>query len=271
MKFSVLIAHYNNARYFKDCYDSLLKQTYPNWEAVILDDASKPEEKQAVQDLIAGDSRFRYFENEKNSGVGTTKAKLIELATGEICGFVDPDDAIEPNAIEEIINIYKEKNYTAVYSTFSLCNENFVKQSTFRNSRQIKNRSNHFFNIFFEVNHFFTFSRNDYMKTTRINPALSSSVDQDLYLKLYDIGDFKFIKVPLYLYRKHNEGVSQDSHKKQKLYENWHTVLSETSKRRGISKLYGKKIEEIDNLPKFLYKHQNSLFQKLLRRLQNFF
>ena len=45
MKFSILIAHYNNARYFKQCFDSLVAQTYTNWEAIILDDGSKEDEK----------------------------------------------------------------------------------------------------------------------------------------------------------------------------------------------------------------------------------
>lgn len=49
MKFSVLIAHYNNAEYFKECYESLLQQTYQNWEAIILDDASEEEEKTLVK------------------------------------------------------------------------------------------------------------------------------------------------------------------------------------------------------------------------------
>ena len=53
MKFSVLIAHYNNSKPFRDCYDSLQKQTYQNWEAVILDDCSKPEEKEAIKTMIA--------------------------------------------------------------------------------------------------------------------------------------------------------------------------------------------------------------------------
>ena len=51
MKFSILIAHYNNAHYFKDCYESLIKQTYTNWEAIILDDASDDAEKEAVKNL----------------------------------------------------------------------------------------------------------------------------------------------------------------------------------------------------------------------------
>src|ERR1700750_795113 len=106
MKFSILIAHYNNALLFKDCYGSLLTQTYKNWEAIILDDASSEDEKAQIKAIIAGDERFKFFENEQNSGVGVTKSKLIELASGDICGFVDPDDAILPDAIEKAVSIF---------------------------------------------------------------------------------------------------------------------------------------------------------------------
>jgi glycosyltransferase involved in cell wall biosynthesis len=112
MKFSILIAHYNNAHFFKDCFESILQQTYTDWEAVILDDASSEEEKKMVQEIISKDKRFKFFENEKNSGVGVTKSKLIELAEGDICGFLDPDDAIHPTAIEKCINIFQAKKYT---------------------------------------------------------------------------------------------------------------------------------------------------------------
>src|ERR1700690_716768 len=100
MKFSVLIANYNNGKYFKDCYDSLISQTYNNWEEIILDYKSTDDSLEVIKTLIKEDERFKLFENEKNYGCGYTKRKCAELATGEICGFVDPDDAIVPEALE---------------------------------------------------------------------------------------------------------------------------------------------------------------------------
>ena len=64
MKFSILIAHFNNSVFFKDCYQSIINQTFANWEAIVLDDGSEEHEKLAVQKLIANDPRFQYYENE---------------------------------------------------------------------------------------------------------------------------------------------------------------------------------------------------------------
>ena len=105
-----------------------------------------------------------------------------------------------------------------------------------------------------------------YDNTDGINPELKSAVDQDLYLKLYEMGNFTFIKQPLYLYRLHANGVSQDLSKKIKLTENWQKVIVNTAKRRNIKQLYGKNIAEIDNLPAFLKNKQNDLFAKILRK-----
>ncbi|MDQ1098518.1 glycosyltransferase family 2 protein [Chryseobacterium camelliae] len=88
MKFSILIANYNNGKFFTDCYRSIMAQSYTDWEAVILDDASTDDSMEVIRKLIGTDSRFKIYRNETNSGVGITKSRLIELAEGNICGFL---------------------------------------------------------------------------------------------------------------------------------------------------------------------------------------
>ena len=140
MKFSVLIAHFNNSKYFKECYDSLVNQTYQNWEAVILDDDSKQDEKNLVKKIIEGDDRFKYFENTENRGVGFTKSKLIELATGEIVGYVDPDDAILPTAIEKSVAAFeKNKKVVLTYSRFMSCDDELKYLKPFKSAQQVQN------------------------------------------------------------------------------------------------------------------------------------
>lgn len=267
MKFSILIAHYNNATFFTDCFNSILKQTYRDFEVIIVDDGSLESEKQNIKKMIAHDKRFFFYENPHNKGIGYTKKKCAELATGDILGFVDPDDAIVPEALEEYIKIFSNKNITAAYSQFYLCNEDLIPQKLFPNSKKIKNKKNNFLNLHFEVSHFFTFRKEEYEKTEKINECLTSSVDQDLYMKLYEQGNFNFIRKGLYLYRIHKEGISQNKGKKEKLYENWHIVLYDALKRRGIKKIFNKDIDQIKNLPTYLYEKHNTLFFKIIRKI----
>jgi len=266
VRFSILIAHYNNYQYFTECYESILRQTYKDYEIVLVDDCSVDDSYQKIIELTKDNPKVKVFRNEKNSGVGFTKKRCIELASGEICGFVDPDDTLAENALQIIIENYSENNIV-VYSQFYECDPKLQPFKVFSHSRAIKNGDKMFFNVFFEATHFFTFKREAYYKTSGINEELTSAVDQDLYLKLYEIGNFKFVKVPLYYYRIHEKGVSQESSKKEKLHKNWHRTILDTTIRRNIDYLYGKKISEIENLPGFLKVKQNNIFKKIQRKL----
>lgn len=263
--FSILIAHYNNYDYFKDCYASILKQTYQDYEIIIVDDCSDKEVYEKLVELTKDDPKTKISRNDENKGVGYTKRKCVELAAGEICGFLDPDDALSENALQISIENHSE-NTIATYSSFFLCNEKLQPIRRFPHSRSVKNNDKSFFNVFLEVNHFFTFKRQAYIETDGINPNLTSAVDQDLYLKLYEKGDFKFINTPLYFYRLHSNGVSQKTSKKKKLHLNWHHVILDTTKRRNIDVLQGKKVADINDLPKFLKLKQNNLFVRILRK-----
>ena len=267
MKFSVLIAHYNNAEYFMQCYEGLKKQTYQDFEIIVVDDCSTDDSFEKIQNYCNGDSRVKFFQNSENKGVGFTKKRCVELASGEICGFVDPDDALTENAIEISVKAYNE-NYIATYSQFYLCDENLNIQNIFKRTKKIKNNNPLFFNIHFEVAHFFTFKKEAYLRTEGINPNYKVAEDIDYILKLYEIGSFQFIKKPLYLYRIHKTGLSHDETKTYIKNETWHTVLLNAAKRRNISKLFGKKIDDIENLPKFIFQKENTLLKKIKRKLK---
>ncbi|SKB81198.1 Glycosyltransferase involved in cell wall bisynthesis [Soonwooa buanensis] len=267
MLFSILVAHYNNWDYFQDCYNSIKNQTYQNLEIIIVDDCSTDGSYEKLQELAKADSRIQLFRNNVNSKVGFTKRRCIEEANGEICGFLDPDDFLTNTAVEESALAYKGENCIATYSKIKLVNDKGKAVGDFKYSREIPQHKNLFFNINFEVAHFFTFKKSTYSQTEGIDPALTSAVDQDLYLKLYEKGNFKFINSFQYLYRLHDKGVSQDKSKKAKLNENWHKVILATCHRRKINKLYGKNVAEITDLPKYIFEKENSFFKKLLRKL----
>lgn len=267
MLFSILIAHYNNFDYFIECYESIRKQTHQNFEIVLVDDCSTDGSLEKIREYVKEDPRVKIFKNEENKGVGFTKRKCAENASGEICGFVDPDDAIIENALERSIREYQNPEIIATHSQFHLCDNHLNIKKIFPKTKSVKNGNPKFFNVNLEVNHFFTFRNSAYKKTSGINPELTSAVDQDLYLKLYDAGNFKYIAEPLYLYRLHDKGVSQEKSKKAKLNKNWHNVLFDTLKRRKITELYGKEVSEIENLPEFIFNKQNTLISKIIRKL----
>ena len=267
MKFSVLIAHYNNYGYFKQCYDSLKNQTYQNFEIILVDDCSKDGSFEKIIELTKNDDRIKTYKNKENKGVGFTKKRCVELASGEICGFVDPDDALTEDAIEISVKAHENK-CVAAYSQLYFCDENLNPKKVFENTKKVKNNDALFFNIQFEVAHFFTFKKESYLKTEGISPDYKVAEDIDYILKLYEIGNFYFIEKPIYYYRIHKKGLSHDQAKVELKNQTWDIILQKALKRRNIKKLYGRPINEIENFPKFIYQKENTFLKKLIKKLK---
>ncbi|MEG2309860.1 glycosyltransferase family 2 protein [Chryseobacterium sp.] len=272
MKFSILIANYNNGKYFKDCYNSIISQNYDDWEAIIVDDNSTDDSVSVIKDLIKNDLRFSFFKMDQNKGCGAAKRKCAELATGEILAFLDPDDAITPDALQVTVDEYlKHKNIIATYSKIMFCDKDLHPKYSDEKIKQVYNYSK-FFNCPIQINHFFSFKKEVYDKTEGINPKLSSAVDQDLYLKLLDHGNPKFIPTNLYLYRRHPSGISQDK-SKNKSKDNFAKVILDTMKRRKISEINGKKIPDSFTDSKEIFSlldYQNSIPYRIQKNLTLF-
>ena len=273
MKFSILIANYNNGKFFKTCYESIITQTYKNWEAIILDDASTDDSLEIIHQIIGNDSRFKVFQNAENSGVGITKSKLIELAAGEICGFVDPDDAITPNALEASMKIFnKDKNTVLTYSNFVKCDEHLKPIERFKSGMQVVNGDPYFFNCPVHIVHFVCFRKEIYEQTEKINTSMRIAEDQDLYLKMYEKGKVKYIDEPNYLYRNHLGGISQNDNRPQSR-EYFSKVIFNAMKRRGLSSINGKKIPDEYSNAKEIYdilKYQNAISYRVMKKLRIF-
>ena len=270
MKFSILIANYNNGRFFKTCYDSIIAQSYDHWEAIILDDASTDDSLDIIRNIIGDDNRFKIYENAENSGVGITKSKLIDLATGDICGFVDPDDAITPNALQSCINVFrKNKDVVLTYSRFIKCDENLKPVVTSKVAMQVPNHSPYFFNCPVYIVHFVSFRKSTYELTEKINTSMRIAEDQDLYLKLYEKGKVHFIDEPNYLYREHSGGNSQNENR-PKTREYFAQVIFNAIQRRNIKNINGKTVPEKYNNPQEIYNllgYQNSISFRIKKKI----
>lgn len=261
VEFSILIAHYNNYHFFKDCYQSILNQTVHDFEVVILDDFSEEEQYTSILELVKNDKRFKVYRNESNKGVGYTKRKLAELANGEICGFVDPDDTIELNAIEVMV-LHHENNPNAsiINSNLNFCNEKLVKIGS-TNIEQIDQKNEFFFNFRGDISHFATFKKEFYLKTTAIDPYFRIAEDQDLYLKLYEVGESIQIDDVLYNYRINPSSLTNSS--KIEISRYWHWVAAiKAAERRGVN------VEElfVDNFVNRKYYDNISTKLELLKK-----
>lgn len=206
--FSVLIANYNNGKYLEACLQSIFSQTYTNWEIVIVDDASI-DNSMSIYVKYKNNKQVKIFKNSENKGCGYTKRKCVEYAKGSICGFVDPDDALLPNALEIMVQGHLDNPETSiVYSTHYICDENLQPQEVADYVGQIPTDRRSITLLRPIISAFATFKMEKYAMTEGISGNYPKAVDKDLYFKLEETGPVLFIDQPLYFYRHHSGSIS---------------------------------------------------------------
>lgn len=232
--FSILVANYNNGRFLEEALNSIYRQNYKNWEVVIVDDFSTDNSYDIYKGL-SNNPRIKIYFNEKNLGAGFTKGKCVEMASGEICGFLDPDDILTDDALEKMVNAHNNKpEVSLIYSLSYHCDENLKIKNINYAPKEIQSGNSYFFNLEWAISHFASFKYNFYKKTEGIDPDLKRAVDQDLYLKLYEVGDTFFLNEVLYYYRIHKSGISTNKNVNKAYFWHW-VVIINTGKRRGIN------------------------------------
>lgn len=102
---SVLIANYNYARYLPEALDSLLAQTYTNWEAIVCDDGSTDNSRQVILDYARRDLRFRCVFKE-NGGVASALNAAFAESRGEIVCLLDADDVYASEKLEAAVKSF---------------------------------------------------------------------------------------------------------------------------------------------------------------------
>ena len=111
---SVIIPVYNVEKYLKDCINSILNQTYSNWEMILVDDGSVDNSGDICDKFSKNDSRIHVI-HQTNKGVSFARNKGIEKANGEYLIFIDSDDWIENNMFEEMITAINNTKADACY------------------------------------------------------------------------------------------------------------------------------------------------------------
>jgi len=227
--FSILVANYNNGCFLSEAIESVKAQTYPLWEVIIVDDASTDNSIE-VYKHYAEDNRIKIYYNEKNQGCGYSKRRCIELASGELCAFLDPDDALTFDALDIMEQEHRKRpNVALICSRQIFCDKNLkrLRDSEIRD----KSKLNYLTDRLHAVEAFATFKKQMYVKSSGINSKLKRAVDQDLFYLLEEQGDIIFIDNLLYNYRLHVDNLSIGHYKA--LY--WQVLaLQSAAERRGL-------------------------------------
>ncbi len=108
---SIITPTYNCAEFIARTLDTVIAQTYKNWEMIIVDDCSSDNTKEIVEEYIKKDSRIKYHLLEENSGAAVARTTAMNLAKGSYMAFLDSDDIWMPDKLERQIKWMNDNNY----------------------------------------------------------------------------------------------------------------------------------------------------------------
>lgn len=116
---SVIVPCYNQAQYLPETLDSVIAQTYVNWECIIVNDGSTDNTAEIAQRYCAKDSRFRYVEK-KNGGLSSARNVGLEEAKGDYIQFLDSDDLLSENKFKQQLEVALNSGADVVVSRYDM-------------------------------------------------------------------------------------------------------------------------------------------------------
>lgn len=109
-KVSIITPAWNSEKYIVETIKSVQKQTYTNWEMIIVDDCSTDKTVDIVKDIAKYDSRIKILMQPENYGAAKARTRGMEESTGRFIAYLDADDIWKEKKLEKQISFMKEKN-----------------------------------------------------------------------------------------------------------------------------------------------------------------
>lgn len=129
-KVSIIIPVYNGEKYINRCLDSVLNQTYTNIEIILVNDGSDDNSYKLIKDYCMKDNRIKLI-NKANTGASDSRNRALEIASGEYIMFLDCDDWIDLNVIEDTVKISKNNSSDIVIFTYTREFKDHSKEKVF--------------------------------------------------------------------------------------------------------------------------------------------
>lgn len=246
---SIIIPTYNRADLIGETLDSILAQTYENWECIIVDDGSEDNTKEIVLSYIEKDARFQYFKRPENKPKGGNSCRNygFEICKGEYVNWFDSDDIMLSQKIEKQLNFLKSKNIDFCVSRFDNFND-FERTSEIafdKNNNQEINLYNYLSgNVFWGTIDFL--GRKKILINSKFDETLKSGQEYNFFISVMTNKEVKgdYVSDVLSLRRIHQDSIQQRqmNNSKQRLRNKfniyWHTYNQNKSKIDRKSLLY---------------------------------
>ena len=207
---SVLLPVFNSQKYLSDCINSILNQSYEDFELVIVDDGSIDQSGEIIKQFIEKDGRIKAFYKENEGSISKTRNFLLEKVTGDFFIFIDSDDIIEKDFLKILLETMNKSNSDVVACGFKLVNIPVLAKKGYGkrevdSSKAIEEMlfSGRFYAVWNKL------FRTEKVKDFRFDESLNYGEDLVYFFNvLKDDHKFTFIDNPLYFYRVHPNSLS---------------------------------------------------------------
>ncbi len=222
---SVLMPTYNtNPRHLRECLDSVITQTYTNWELCISDDASPSQAtKDVINEYTKKHKSIRAIFNKTNRHIAISSNIALDMAKGEYVSLLDHDDLLLPNALyETVLKINEHPDADLIYSDEDKIENDSVHVEPFFKP----DWSPDFLNSCNCITHFATINTKTMKRVQGFTAGTQGAQDWDLFLRITAITD-KVYHIPkiIYTWRKSVTSTAHSAKSKPYAYTNQKKVL----------------------------------------------
>lgn len=221
-KVSVNIPAYNDEKYIAETVQSVINQTYQDWELIIIDDGSKDKTGEIVKSFT--DPRIKYFYQE-NRGIGAARNSAIEKSSGEYIAFLDHDDLWLPSKLEKQIALFENNpDLGLVYCDTIFFNDKGDIYRLYERYKPFRGR------VFRELlKHYFLSCETVIIRKSVLGdvggfmPQMMMAEEYDLFMRIAYKYPIDYVPEPLAKYRIHEKNYSRGKHR-QGLVEERETI-----------------------------------------------
>ncbi|MBI9052574.1 MAG: glycosyltransferase family 2 protein [Bacteroidales bacterium] len=133
---SIITPSYNSTSFISETIESVLAQTYDNWEMTIIDDASQDNSVDIIENFVKADARITLIKLDKNVGAGDARNRGIEKARGKYIAFLDSDDVWHEEKLEIQIKLMEDSQTPISFTGYTIMDEPLIKSKSIINVPQ---------------------------------------------------------------------------------------------------------------------------------------
>jgi glycosyltransferase involved in cell wall biosynthesis len=273
---SVIVPCYNQAQFLDQTLQSVLNQTYSNWECIIVNDGSPDNTAEIAQNWLKKDARFVYVDK-KNGGLSSARNKGLELAKGDFIQFLDADDLLVSSKFQQSINAVENNKSDVIITNFL----RFKKTLSHQKKAFCKLEEQAFslesilldWDVKYSIPIHCGLFSSRLINSIRFNEKLKAKEDWMFWIDFFrSHPKVSFVNENLVFYRMHNQGMTKNSALMEENLNTAYLLIYNSLDDKNKEKFFQRLTQELSHSKKEYKEFKDNIFyRKLFYRFKKLF